>query len=87
MNPTANWSLIPEHLRSSVEGYIEHREHPGGLRLTICSVRPNLPIKPTESAWRILPIFSDCMRLNAVDRKQILRLGLSAQGLVKNGNC
>ena len=29
MNPTANWSLIPEHLRSSVEGYLEYREHPG----------------------------------------------------------
>ena len=29
MHPAANWSLIPEHLRSSVEGYLEYREHPG----------------------------------------------------------
>jgi hypothetical protein len=51
-----------------------------------------LPIKPTEPAWLILPTFSDCMRLmNAVGRKQILRLGLSAQGPVKKwheaGHC
>ena len=37
MNPTANWSLIPEHLRSSVEGYIEHREHPGDFLAAVAS--------------------------------------------------
>ena len=37
MNPTANWSLIPEHLRSSVEGDIEHREHPGDFLAAVAS--------------------------------------------------
>ena len=36
-NPTANWSLIPEHLRSPVEGYIEHREHPGDFLAAVAS--------------------------------------------------
>ena len=37
MNPTANWSLIPEHLRSSVEGYIEYSEHPGDFLAAVAS--------------------------------------------------
>ena len=37
MNPTANWILIPEHLRSSVEGYLEYREHPGDFLAAVAS--------------------------------------------------
>ena len=88
MNPTANWSLIPEHLRTPVEGYIEYREHPGDFLAAVASNdllrAAQLADKTNRARWPISRQASDCMRLmNAVGRKQILRLGLSAQGPVK----
>ena len=87
MNPTVNWSSNSEQLRSSVEGYIEHREHPGDFLAAVASNdllrAAQLADKTNRARLADIADFSDCMRLNAVGRKQIFRLGFSAQGLVK----
>ena len=66
MNPTANWSLIPNTSAAPWKDILSTGSTPAisslRLRLTICSGPPNLPIKPTEPA---LAYIADFFRLHA----------------------